>query len=208
MKVTFIDESGDTVTITDPITIEGDVQSLTDLAAALAAGVEKARLERPALDVLVRVTEAGSVGSVDQPRVENNPAIPTESDTLPAPQIPWESTEPPRVALNDWQLDLLRRTRAMAIPIKDIEAAARAWVLENCDLLKEHRLFSLTHAHVAIAPAGLYALDRSEREALLPVEPPASDAGPQFERINYQVGYAIDRVTGEVRDRLSTEGIV
>lgn len=170
MKVTFIDEDGGTVTITDPITVEGDAVSLMQLAEVLTAGVERARRVP---DVLVRVIEgpvpAGAGAS------ERNP----DSDVLPAVAMPWESSVPPPVELNDWQLNLLRRTRVAAVKVQDIlgEHYQWVWVLKNSDPTQEHRLFSLTYGHAAIAPAGLYALDQAERAEMLQVPGTAVDVG-------------------------------
>ena len=167
MRVTFIDENGGTVTITDPITIEGTVRSLHDLAEVL-----RGALQANWAGVKVRVTDGRMGGDAAAKQAVDNQRNPwpvdvkPRSDELVPPWKPWESTEPPPVELEKWQLDLLRRTRSGVIPIKDIEGPARTWVLENHDPEHEHRLFSIIKGQVAIAPAGLYALDRANAAEL------------------------------------------
>ena len=169
MRVTFIDENGGTVTITNPITVEGEAASLRTLATVLLDAVEADQI-----GVKVRVL-GGAAGhdaarqkmsDLAQQQLPPDALRPAELTELPLPWKPWESTVPPMVQLEVWQLDLLRRTRSGVIPIKDIEGPARTGVLENHDPEHEHRLFSIIKGQVAIAPAGLYALDRANAAEL------------------------------------------
>ncbi len=157
MRVTFIDENGGTVTITDPITVEGDVESLSDLSAVLMSA-----LEADAIGMKVNVTRSGGTEAQQQPAGQ---FAPTVADELSPPWKPWESTEPPSVKLEDWQLWLLRATREGTVKTLEMTAQEIEFLMENCDPGQEHRLFSLVKGHATIAPAGLYVLDRATRAA-------------------------------------------
>lgn len=155
MRITFIDENGGTVTITDPITVEGDVWSLSDLSAVLTSA-----LEADVIGVKVNVTRSGGTEAQQQPAGQ---FAPTVADELPPPWKPWESTEPPSVKLEDWHLRLLEAVRVGPVKMDRLNDREGSFVDVNSDHRYEHRLFSIVNGHLVIAPAGLYALDQATR---------------------------------------------
>lgn len=166
MRVTFIDENGGTVTITNPITVEGEAASLRTLATVLLDAVEADQI-----GVKVRVL-GGAAGhdaarqkmsDLAQQQLPPDALRPAEPTELPPLWKPWESTEPPPMELEDWQLDMLRMAREKAFPLVELIDYEVAFVLANSNPVQEPRLFSLVNGHVAIAPAGLYILDRAKR---------------------------------------------
>ena len=158
------------MTVTDLVGIRCDWNTLVELSDAIEAAI-RARSqgwinieidESPVnlMDGRLADTNRKKYANAGGPGPSEEAAEQTE---LPPPWKPWESTEPPPMELEDWQLDMLRMAREKVFPLVELIDYEVAFVLANSDPGQEHRLFSLVNGHVAIAPVGLYILDRAKR---------------------------------------------
>ena len=170
MRITFIDREGGPVTVTDLVGIRCDWNTLVELSDAIEAAI-RARSqgwinieidESPVnlMDGRLADTNRKKYANAGGPGPSEEAAEQTE---LPPPWKPWESTEPPPMELEDWQLDLLRVARKRVFPVTKLTDYERDFVMPNGYADQEHRLFSILQGYVAIAPAGLYVLDQAEQ---------------------------------------------
>lgn len=134
MKLVFVDNERNSVTITDPVTVYGDPASLNAMAKALSIGGDSV----PGIMVMVE----------DQNGVAD----------LPPPMKPWESSPPPEVVLSREEVMFLEGVRKKPIKISDLSYDLEKFAQDNSD--GEHRLVSIYRGHVVIAPGGAYALSQ------------------------------------------------